>query len=167
MRNEIRRLHQNHSREGVYSEESIRVFLQATETAMLSIDTSLDNVSQLLEKLPDQASMKTHLSVLQTSLTTVRESYRHAVAHPHDDPNYDTRQKMFVAVFNLESQSDDLHEESDALARDVLNVARQTRSKTEASYERFKRLSYILYFLASVIGLASKLYGKKEVDSPE
>jgi hypothetical protein len=130
--------------------------------------TSVDNLSSLMERLPNPGQHKEDLKRNLDQLQGEQVAFRHvgelaarAIANESADgtPSAGDARVISSAIFQLSTGISDLYRQVDNLTSATLSDAQAARTRQEKLYGIATWVSYCLYALGWVFGLVGKLYG--------
>jgi hypothetical protein len=129
-----------------------------------SLAVSLDNISQLLEKVPGQHQNEQKHKEIEDRLRDLREQ-REALLTVFTREPMNILWKIAPLLNETQKASDDARQ----LAKDVLAEAARERKQRERILDISTWMSYILYTLGWGLGLAGRVYGVSDVatEGPE
>ena len=135
------------------------------------IETSLDNISRLMETLPRDSAGTERLESLRAELWrnrldpfwTFLFSYKleELAGIPMTDEVYKSTSSK---LSQLDQKMFNLADKTDAMAQQVLKGAEEARKRTEHAYSVFTWASYALFALGWSLGLLGSLFDVKGLD---
>jgi hypothetical protein len=138
--------------------ERLHSSLEITNEVHESLAVSLDNISQLLEKVPGQRQNEKKHKEIEDRLRDLREQ-REALLMVF------TREPMSILwkIAPLLNETQMASDGARQLAKDVLTEAAKERKQRETLLGVCTWMSYILYTLGWGLGLAGRVYGVGDV----
>lgn len=127
-----------------------------------SLAVSLDNISQLLEKVPGQQQNEKKHKEIEDRLRDLREQ-REALLTIFTREPMSILWKIAPLLNETEKASDDTRQ----LAKDVLAEAAKERKQREKIVNVTTWTSYVLYILGWGLGLAGRVYGVGGIEGGE
>jgi hypothetical protein len=132
------------------------------------LHTSTDNLSSLIDKLPQQKEHKENLDKSLAQLQREQTAFRHvgeltarAVANESADgtPSAEDAKAITSAIFQLNLGISELYRSIDSLTSATLADAQAARARQERLFGIATWVSYCLYALGWVFSLIGKLFG--------
>jgi hypothetical protein len=127
-----------------------------------SLAVSLDNISQLLEKVPGQKENEKKHREIEERLRNLREQREALLVVVTREP-----MSILWRIAPLLNETQKASDDTRQLARDVLAEATKKRKERENIVNATTWASYVLYTLGWGLGLVGRVYGAEEIGAAE